>query len=68
MSKRPTVKEDGGRDNNLVDILTTVLDNYLETSDSSSLEEFVRKGFHNQVLHYWANVVSTTRGRHFRHD
>ncbi|RDW24587.1 ribosome 60S biogenesis N-terminal-domain-containing protein [Yarrowia lipolytica] len=63
MSKRPTVKEDGGRDNNLVDILTTVLDNYLETSDSSSLEEFVRKGFHNQVLHYWANVIGVREER-----
>lgn len=63
MSKRPTVKEDVGRDNNLVDILATVLDNYVETGDSSSLEEFVRKGFHSQVLHYWANVVSTQTQR-----
>lgn len=63
MSKRHTVKEDGGRDNNLVDQLATVLENYTETADSTALEEFVRQGFHNQVMHYWANVVSTNTNR-----
>ncbi|KAG5360490.1 Nucleolar pre-ribosomal-associated protein 1 [Yarrowia sp. B02] len=62
MSKRQ-IKEDGGRDNNLVDILVTVLDNYLETGDSSSLEEFVRQGYHNQVLQYWAKVIGVREER-----
>lgn len=66
MSKRKSVQEDDEYDNGLCGQLDTILQNYKETNDSSELEQFVSRGFQQQVIQSWSYYAEVSKERSSR--